>query len=564
MAATEMDWCVKVGFAVRKRNHLTCSNPVGIIRIIRRFSLQIPWKDNSVGDGFGIQVGGSQAIRRVAVRVAEAALRVVWLLPQPVRGRLRRIAAWSDRRRLPPPVEDWSNPLIGARSGAEQSVDMLAETTLIDAGSGLAGITRLDNLHVANNHNMPVLRCLLVTSRLDVGGLEEIVAFLARRLPTYGLHTAVLHTTPEPSLTGEPRGRLARMLQSSGIEVCEVDENAASTWIEQWHPDVISAHGAPEWVYTATRRAAVPYVDNVHGMYRLFGEDWRWHAEAVRKGGLAAIVVVSELVRLQYLESNSDISPERVILIPNGIDDERRSGGNRVATRDRLGLTDEYLFVSLARHCMQKNSYGLVAAFAELARQLPEVHLVIAGRPDDLRYYRRVVRLRDSLPCGDRIHLRDHAAAPAELLAAADGFVLDSFFEGWSLASMEALFAGVPVVVSDVGGAREQVADDPHRGYLISNPIIDPLRVDWESVRAACYRAQANRDELVAAMRQLVTDREEYLLHRERLAAESRTRFSADAFLARHVSVLRAVAVGGGLPAATPFSERLSGLAASY
>ena len=285
MAATEMDWCVKVGFAVRKRNHLTCSNPVGIIRIIRRFSLQIPWKDNSVGDGFGIQVGGSQAIRRVAVRVAEAALRVVWLLPQPVRGRLRRIAAWSDRRRLPPPVEDWSNPLIGARSGAEQSVDMLAETTLIDAGSGLAGITRLDNLHVANNHNMPVLRCLLVTSRLDVGGLEEIVAFLARRLPTYGLHTAVLHTTPEPSLTGEPRGRLARMLQSSGIEVCEVDENAASTWIEQWHPDVISAHGAPEWVYTATRRAAVPYVDNVHGMYRLFGEDWRWHAEAVRKGG---------------------------------------------------------------------------------------------------------------------------------------------------------------------------------------------------------------------------------------------------------------------------------------
>ena len=220
--------------------------------------------------------------------------------------------------------------------------------------------------------------------------------------------------------------------------------------------------------------------------------------------------------------------------------------------------------MSLARHCMQKNSYGLVAAFAELARQLPEVHLVIAGRPDDLRYYRRVVRLRDSLPCGDRIHLRDHAAAPAELLAAADGFVLDSFFEGWSLASMEALFAGVPVVVSDVGGAREQVADDPHRGYLISNPIIDPLRVDWESVRAACYRAQANRDELVAAMRQLVTDREEYLLHRERLAAESRTRFSADAFLARHVSVLRAVAVGGGLPAATPFSERLSGLAASY
>ena len=53
---------------------------------------------------------------------------------------------------------------------------------------------------------------------------------------------------------------------------------------------------------------------------------------------------------------------------------------------------------------------------------------------------------------------------PPHLLAAADGFVLDSFFEGWSLASMEALFAGVPMVLSEVGGAREQIGDDPSVG----------------------------------------------------------------------------------------------------
>lgn len=517
-----------------------------------------------MGHWLRIQVGASHTVRRVAVRIAEAALGVARTLPGPLRTRLGHVAAWYDQRRSSPSIENWSSPLIGIRTGVEKSADVLTGARIASTGSSLVGITRATQLPLASNDDLPMLRCLLVTSRLDVGGLEEVVAFLARRLPAHGFETAVLHTMSDPSSTGEPRGRLARMLQSSGIEVREVDENAASTWIAQWRPDVISAHGAPEWVYSVARRATVPYVDNVHGMYRLFGEDWSWHAEAIREGGLAAVVAVSELVRLQYLESNSDISPERVILIPNGIDDERRSGGNRLATRDRLGLTDEYLFVSLARHCLQKNSYGLVAAFAELARQFHQVHLVIAGRPDDLRYYRRVVRLRDSLPCRNRVHLRDHAAAPAELLAAADGFVLDSFFEGWSLASMEALFAGVPVVVSDVGGAREQVADDPERGYLVSNPVIDPLRVDWESVRSACYRVQANRDELVAAMGRLVTDREEYLLHRERLAAESARRFSAGAFLARHVSVLRAVAVGADLPAPTPFAEHLPGSGGSY
>ena len=157
-------------------------------------------------------------------------------------------------------------------------------------------------------------------------------------------------------------------------------------------------------------------------------------------------------------------------------------------------------------------------------------------------------RLRDSLSCRDRIHLRDHVAAPADLLAAADGFVLDSFFEGWSLAPMEALCAGVPVVLSDVGGAREQVGGDPARGYLVTNPLGDPLSVDWESLAAARCRAQANQEEFAAAMERLVAGREDYLHDRDRLAAESAARFSAGACLARHAAVLRAVAVGTDLP----------------
>ena len=227
-----------------------------------------------------------------------------------------------------------------------------------------------------------------------------------------------------------------------------------------------------------------------------------------------------------------------------------------LAVRERLGLTGQCLFVSLARHCLQKNSYGLVAAFGEFARKHPEAHLVIAGRPEDIRYYRQIARLRDSLPCRERIHLRDHATAPAELLAAADGFVLDSFFEGWPLASMEALFAGVPVVLSDVGGAREQIGDDPSRGYLVSNPLGDPLSVDWDSVGAARYRMQPNRDELVAAMERLVDDREYYLSGREHLAAESAARFSADICLGRHADVLRAVVAGTDLPATEPYELR--------
>jgi glycosyltransferase involved in cell wall biosynthesis len=138
-------------------------------------------------------------------------------------------------------------------------------------------------------------------------------------------------------------------------------------------------------------------------------------------------------------------------------------------------------------------------------------------------------------------------AAPAELLAAADGFVLNSFFEGCALASMEALCAGVPVVLSDAGMAREQIDDDRTRGYLAANPLGDPLRVDWESIGEALYRPQVNREEFVTAMEHLVVNRQDYLGDREQLAAESAVRFSADVCLTQHAAVLRSVAASGDL-----------------
>ena len=522
-----------------------------------------PRKDRLSDQGGDMGAGASQAMRRAVARFADVRHRMVRSVPAPLRGRLRDAVVWADRRRPAPLIEDWSLPLIGTRSGSAASGGGLIRATTACTGPDVVEPARSDISAGVCAAVQPSLRCLLVTLALDAGGMDEVVAFLARRLPAHRVQTAVLHARSDPSATGEPQGRLGRMLQASGIEVCEADENGAPGWIERWRPDVISAHGAlPHWVLAAARRLGVPYIDTLHGMHDLLGADW--HAEAVRGAGLSAVVAVSELVRRQYLVGNPDFPPGRIVSIPNGVDDERRSGSDRVAARERLGLNDEYLFVSLARHCLQKNSYGLLTAFGELAQRCPKVHLVIAGRPDDVRYYRQMCRLRDSLTCRDRIHLRDHMAAPADLLAAADGFVLDSFFEGWSLASMEALCAGVPVVLSDVGGAREQIGSDPARGYLVANPLGDPLSVDWESVGAARYSPQVNRVDLVSAMENLVAGREGYLRNRGRLAAESKERFSADLCLTRHAAVLHAVATGTDLlgshdtPATASPPEKLS------
>ena len=452
----------------------------------------------------------------------------------------QRLAGWYHRLQPAPRFEDWASPLTARPASPRLPPDEPAAHDRFDAGVQPAP-------RPAARPDQPVLRCLIVTTMLDTGGLQEVAAFLARQLQPYGMHTAVLDVRSLPSADGQPSGYLGHMLRSRGIEVHESGAAGAADWIRRWNPDVISAHGVlPGAVADAAHRLGVPYVETLHGMHDFFGADWP--AETARSAKLSAIVAVSELVRQQYLTGNPSFPPARVVTVPNGVDGERRPVGDRAAARDWLGLGGEYLFVSLSRHCLQKNSYGLVAAFGELARHRPGAHLILAGKPGDPRYLRRILGLREKLPCRERIHVRDHLATPARLLDAADGFVLDSFFEGWPLASMEAMFSGLPVVLSDVGGAQEQVGGDASRGYLVANPLGDPLRVDWETMRSARYQAQVNRDELVAAMDRLISDRDAYEGNRQELAAESAARFSGSACAARHAAVLRAVAAGAELP----------------
>jgi glycosyltransferase involved in cell wall biosynthesis len=473
-------------------------------------------------------------------------VKVPSVIRRPARVLLRRLTA-GDTSTVG--VEDWSSPLIGGPNTNAIDEPMPEPPVVAPHASSsqarATGGSRSPQQRRQNDGRRRDLRCLLATGTLDVGGLEEVVAFLGRRLPECGIQTAVLHAATTDGPGGMPGGRLGRMLAAEGVQTSQWAKDAGVRWLETWRPDVISAHGAPAWVLEAAAQLSIPCVETLH-MPAFMSEDPT--GEPARAKYLSGIVAVSDLLRRQYLDLNPSFSQDLLVTIPNGVDDSRRGPGNRAAARARWGIDHEYVFVSLARHSTQKNGYGLVAAFGDLAERCPDAHLVVAGRPDDPVYFSQVARLRDSLSCRDRIHLRDHHPNPSELLALADGFVLNSFFEGWSLASMEALYAGIPVVLSDVGGAREQVANDEARGRVVANPVGDAVQVNWETIRASRFVRQANRERLVDAMISLVETRTDRLAARQTLSGESAGRFRPAVCLARHAETLAMAATSRRLP----------------
>jgi glycosyltransferase involved in cell wall biosynthesis len=382
-------------------------------------------------------------------------------------------------------------------------------------------------------------RCLLVTDSLETGGVDEVVAMLARRLPAHGFQVAVM-LAAEGHTSGI--GLIGRQLIAEGVQVIDPGAELGTTWMAGWRPDVVYVHGGVQWPVDAANGLDVPVALVLHGMHDLFGVDGALVASRAAK--LSGIVAVSELVRAEYLAKSTAISPELVVVIPNGVDPDKVSRADRAESRTRLGLDNEILIVSLARHCLQKNTYALVSAFDEVARQVPDAHLLVCGRIDEVTYTRQIVDLAERSRARERIHLRPNTARTDALLRAADVFVLDSFFEGWALSSMEALAAGVPSVLTDVGGSREQLAGEVSSGLLVGNPLGDPVGLTWDAMLDARYRPQQNRAELIDALLGVARGRTEFAAHDE-IAEEALARFDSALSLRKHADYLHAMAAKG-------------------
>jgi alpha-1,3-rhamnosyl/mannosyltransferase len=146
-----------------------------------------------------------------------------------------------------------------------------------------------------------------------------------------------------------------------------------------------------------------------------------------------------------------------------------------------------------------KNLARLVAAFAQLAVQIPDVALVLAGRPDPR--YDDAQRAVTEFGIAGRVRfIGDVAQAdlPA-LYSSAACFAFPSLYEGFGLPVLEAMACGTPVVCSNAGSLPEVVGDaaiqvppqDVHALAAALMVILQDGRLWTRLHRAGLVRAQA-------------------------------------------------------------------------
>lgn len=192
-------------------------------------------------------------------------------------------------------------------------------------------------------------------------------------------------------------------------------------------------------------------------------------------------------------------------VIYNGVDSDHFDAAEffEPAKRMRasLGVQPESLLVGTVGMCRpEKNQEVLLTMMRRLRVARVDAHLAIAGDGPQREFLEKRAA---ELEISDRVHFVGAIEDVRPLLAALDIFVLPSIaVESFSNAALEAMSMGKPVILSDIGGAREMIQEGV-QGYVVAP---DELAARLPALVSALYADSRKRKQMgIAARTRAVT-----------------------------------------------------------
>ena len=171
-----------------------------------------------------------------------------------------------------------------------------------------------------------------------------------------------------------------------------------------------------------------------------------------------------------YMAGTQGINPDKIDVIHNPVDAEKfsRDESARKKFRASLGIADdEILFSGMGIYIHRKGFDILIKAFAKVRNIYGgKIKLALIGGSGDQR--ENYLSLACSL--GVEIIMPDEFISDVrEWLWASDIFVMPSREEGFSIALLEAMASGLPVIVSDIEPCTEIISREKNNGLTAAS-----------------------------------------------------------------------------------------------
>lgn len=242
--------------------------------------------------------------------------------------------------------------------------------------------------------------------------------------------------------------RTLRRLAAQGIAFDVIDAH-------YFYPDGAAAAIVARWL-------GKPLVITARGSDVNLLSQFMWPRRLILRAARQARGIITVSAALSARLCDLGVDPGRISVVRNGVDLSRFAPVDRLAARQRLGLPDGPLIMSIGNLVPEKGHDIVLDALA----RLPGVHGLVVGtgpqhRPLQDRIAANALSSRVTL-------LPEQPQAELKwLYGAADLVVLASSREGMPNVLLEALACGTPVVAAAVGGVPE-IVTEPAAGRVVA------------------------------------------------------------------------------------------------
>jgi glycosyltransferase involved in cell wall biosynthesis len=356
---------------------------------------------------------------------------------------------------------------------------------------------------------------LFLLNSLTSGGAERHVISLLNRLDLQAFRLSLAYLKPETQLL--PALRTDRLDAVVSLNVRRKLDLAAVRSIT----DIIDRHEVKVVVSTnpyptlysvlAARRAAQRprQVEVFHSaMLHSRKERIQMALYQVVFRSLDLLVYVSRLQRDYW--SARGLRARRETVIHNGIDtnffSDRFSGAQKRSLRARFGILESDYVVGICAGLRPEKAHGdyLLAVSGLRKLGLPAKGLIIGDGPERVAIEERIKQLG----LGQHVSVTGFQADVRPFIASCDVMTLTSHSETFSLAALESMSMGRPMVMTRIGGAEEQV-NHGITGFLFAPKDIDGLtglladlalperRSSMGAAAALSVRAQFSEDRML-------------------------------------------------------------------
>lgn len=308
------------------------------------------------------------------------------------------------------------------------------------------------------------MNILLIITGLGMGGAEHVVVNLADELVKRGHQVKIAYLT----------GQALVLPESPSIEVISIGMAGAKSFfsayfklrslIKSFKPDVVHSHMVHANILSRLVRLTVNIPKLICTAHNT-SEGGKLRMLAYRLTDKLADIStnVSEEAVAAFV-SKGAVKPGRMLAVANGIDTAKFSfnKSDRERLRKELKITDQKMLLAVGRLDTQKDYPNLLNSIYLLKQKRQDFKVFIVGDGPLRAELRQRVKELELTEYVEFLGLRRDVA---QLMSAADVFVLSSAWEGFGLVVAEAMACERQVVATDCGGVKEVVGD---AGFIVS------------------------------------------------------------------------------------------------